>query len=224
MQRRSFVRILGGGIVLAAGAGTLAGCSVFEVPPSAIAAWQGPPPEMDLRRFVLSYALLAPNPHNMQPWLADLGTAGEITLRLDTQRLLPVTDPYGRQILMGAGAFLELLAMAAAERGHRAEVVLFPEGEPGQRLDGKAFAKLRLVAEPAWRATRCSRRSWRGAPTGAPTIPPAGSPRPMPSVCARPSERCRFASAWPAARTRQPETPRAWLPSAPSRATPGASR
>ena len=67
MQRRSFMRILGGGIVLAAGAGTLAGCSVFEVPPSAVAAWQGPPQEMDLRRFVLSYALLAPNPHNMQP-------------------------------------------------------------------------------------------------------------------------------------------------------------
>ena len=37
--------------------------------------------------------------------------------------------------------------MAAAERGHRAEVVLFPEGEPGQRLDGKAFAKVRLVAD-----------------------------------------------------------------------------
>jgi len=147
MQRRGFIRILGGGIVLAVGAGTVAGCSVFEVPPSAVAAWQGPPQEMDLRRSVLSYALLAPNPHNMQPWLADLGTAGEIALRLDTQRLLPVTDPNGRQILMGAGAFLELLAMAAAERGHRAEVVLFPEGEPGQRLDGKAFAKVRLVAD-----------------------------------------------------------------------------
>ena len=147
MQRRGFIRIVGGGIVLAAGTGPLAGCSVFEVPPSAVAAWQDPPQDMDRRHSVLSYALLAPNPHNMQPWLADLGTAGEITLRLDTQRLLPVTDPYGRQILLGAGAFLELLAMAAAERGHRAEVVLFPEGEPGERLDAKAFAKVRLVAD-----------------------------------------------------------------------------
>jgi hypothetical protein len=32
--------------------------------------------------------------------LADLGREGEITLRLDTQRLLPATDPFGRQILM----------------------------------------------------------------------------------------------------------------------------
>jgi len=147
MRRRRFIRMVGGGIVLAAGAGTLAGCSVFEVPPSAVTAWQGPSKDMDLRRSVLSYALLAPNPHNMQPWMADLGTSGEITLRLDMQRLLPATDPYGRQILMGAGAFLELLAMAAAERGHRAEVVLFPEGEPGERLDAKAFAKVRLVAD-----------------------------------------------------------------------------
>jgi hypothetical protein len=139
--------MVGGGIVLAAGAGPLAGCSVFEVPPSAVEAWHGPPQDMDLRHSVLSYALLAPNPHNMQPWMADLGTSGEITLRLDTQRLLPATDPYGRQILMGAGAFLELMAMAAAERGHRAEVVLFPEGEPGERLDTKAFAKVRLVAD-----------------------------------------------------------------------------
>jgi hypothetical protein len=147
MRRRRFIRMVGGGIVLAAGAGTLAGCSVFEVPPSAVAAWQGPSRDLDLRRLVLSYALLAPNPHNMQPWIADLGMSGEITLRLDMQRLLPATDPYGRQILMGAGAFLELLAMAAAERGHRAEVVLFPEGEPGERLDAKAFAQVRLVPD-----------------------------------------------------------------------------
>jgi len=43
MQRRSFIRIIGGGIVRAASAGIVAGCSVFEVPPSAVAAWQGPP-------------------------------------------------------------------------------------------------------------------------------------------------------------------------------------
>jgi hypothetical protein len=48
---------------------------------------------------------------------------------------------------MGAGAFLELLVMAAAERGHRAECELFPEGEPGVGLDGKAFARVRLVAD-----------------------------------------------------------------------------
>jgi len=147
MQRRDFIRLAAGGIVAAAGTVAVTGCSFAEVPSAAVAAWQEPAGDKDLRRSVLSYALLAPNPHNLQPWLADLGREGEITLRLDTQRLLPATDPMGRQIVMGAGAFLELLVMAAAERGHRAECELFPEGEPGVGLDGKAFARVRLVAD-----------------------------------------------------------------------------
>ena len=147
MERRSFIRLAGGGAILAAGSSMLAGCSAFDVPPSAIAAWSGPDPDADLRRWALSYAILAPNPHNMQPWLADLRVPGEVTLRLDEQRLLPATDPHGRQILMGAGAFLELLSMAAAERGHRVDLALFPDGEPGATLDGRPFARLRLVPD-----------------------------------------------------------------------------
>lgn len=147
LQRRQFIRLAGGGLVLAAVAAPLAGCSAFEVPSGAVAAWQTPPAELELRRWVLAHALLAPNPHNMQPWQADLARPGEILLRLDPQRLLPATDPYGRQILMGAGAFLELLAMAAAERGHRAELALFPEGEPAGRLDARPFARVTLVPD-----------------------------------------------------------------------------
>ena len=138
MQRRNFIRLVGGGIVTAAGTSALTACSLAEVPPSA---------ELEIRRWALSYALLAPNPHNLQPWLADLHEDGEIVLRLDPARLLPATDPYSRQIVMGAGAFLELLAMAAAERGHRADCTLFPEGEPGARLDGRPWARVRLVAD-----------------------------------------------------------------------------
>ena len=149
MERRHFIRLAGGGAVLAASGATLGGCTVFGVPDSAVAAWQAPAPDTELRRWLLSYALLAPNPHNMQPWLADLRMPGEITLRLDPQRLLPATDPYGRQILMGTGTFLELLVMAAAERGQRAELQLFPDGEPAVRLDGRAVARIRLLPDAA---------------------------------------------------------------------------
>ena len=149
MDRRHFMHLAGGGVVLAATAAPLSGCSMFEVPASAVAAWQGPAPDEELRRWVLAYALLAPNPHNMQPWLADLRTPGEISLRLDPKRLLPATDPVGRQILMGAGAFLELLSQAAAERGHRADLALFPDGLPGQRLDERRFARVRLLSDAA---------------------------------------------------------------------------
>jgi hypothetical protein len=151
MDRRKFIKLAGGGMVLAAGAagaGLLLGAPTFGIPDSAVAAWRAPEPELELRRFVLSYAILAPNPHNLQPWIADLRNPNEIALRLDPERFLPATDPFGRQILMGAGAFIELLTLAAAERGHRADVILFPEGEPGKNIDGREFARIRLVPQP----------------------------------------------------------------------------
>ena len=144
MKRRGFMRLAGGGVVLAAGMASPGARAFFSTPASAVAAWLGPPAGSELRRACLAYALLAPNPHNMQPWLADLSEPGEIVLRLDPARLLPATDPWGRQILMGAGAFLELLIMAAAEQGHRAICTLFPAGLPGDRLDARPWARVRL--------------------------------------------------------------------------------
>jgi len=146
MDRRSMLRLLGGGVIVAAGA-PLAGCSYFEVPASAVAAWQQPAADLDIRHWALAHALLAPNPHNMQPWVADLRREGEALLRFDAARLLPATDPYGGQIVMGAGAFLELLRMAAAQRGYRADIELFPEGASDTALDGRPFARIRLVED-----------------------------------------------------------------------------
>ncbi len=133
MQRRDFIRVLGGSTIAAA-ALPLAGCSA-EYPPAAVAAWRGPGDEPELRRRVLSYAILAPNPHNLQSWLIDLREPDAITLWVDPQRLLPETDPPGRQILIGQGAFLELLVLALAQQGFEAQVTVFPGGEPGPRCD-----------------------------------------------------------------------------------------
>ncbi len=145
MHRRRFLT------VVAAGGATLALPACDGMPASAIAAWQGPRNDLpDLRLRLLSWALLAPNPHNMQPWLADLREAGTITLALDPQRLLPVTDPPGRQILIGCGAFIELLRMAAAQEGQRAQIELFPQGEPRpDMLDTRPVARVRLTRDAA---------------------------------------------------------------------------
>ena len=152
MNRRNFILIAGGGVVLAAagaGAYVYADRTQFTVPNSATSAWSAAATEAgDIRRQVLSYAILAPNPHNRQPWMADLSAPGVIDVSLDTNRLLPATDPYGRQILMGLGAFLELASMAAAQKGHRAEIELFPDGAPGEKLDGRRVARVTLAAEP----------------------------------------------------------------------------
>ena len=147
MDRRQFIRVLGGGVVLAAGASTV-GCS-SSYPPEAVAAWQGPGDEADLRRWILSYAILAPHSHNLQSWVVDLGVPDQILLRCDLNRLLPETDPFSRQIMMSHGTFLELLDIAARERGLRAEIALFPEGSFGpDRLDQRPVARIRLTADP----------------------------------------------------------------------------
>ncbi|HMZ01289.1 MAG TPA: twin-arginine translocation pathway signal protein [Burkholderiaceae bacterium] len=148
LPRRRFLRVVGGGAIAAALPLSLAGCQ-GTMPPEAIAAWQGPAAdEGDLRRWALSWAILAPHSHNLQSWLVDLSRPGEIGLRCDPSRLLPETDPFSRQIMMSHGTFLELLDLAARERGQRCEVELFPEGAFGpQRIDGRPVARIRLVAD-----------------------------------------------------------------------------
>ncbi len=141
--RRSFIRLVGGGAVLAA-TGSLAGCS-DELPEAAVQPWRSPDRETDTRRFMLAHALLAPNPHNRQPWIADLREAGRIHLICDGERLLPETDPFGRQILIGCGAFLELAVIAAAQRGVSVKVELFPAGAPADRELPKASRVATLV-------------------------------------------------------------------------------
>jgi len=143
MQRRHFIRVLGGGVVVAAGAAAT-GCS-NALPSEAVSAWQGPGNEPDVRRWILGYAILAPHSHNLQSWLVDLRAPGEMLLYCDLQRLLPETDPYSRQIMMSHGTFLELLDIAARERGLRAEITLFPQGAfAPDKLDGRPVAHIRL--------------------------------------------------------------------------------
>lgn len=126
-SRRRFIALAGGGAVLAAL--PLAGCA-SAYPDEATQAWRAAGAETDLRRHMLAHALLAPNPHNRQPWIADLAQPGRIGLVCDGERLLPETDPFGRQILIGCGAFIELAVIAAAQRGVAVDVQLFPDGAP----------------------------------------------------------------------------------------------
>lgn len=164
MHRRDFIRVLGGGTIFAA-----TGCAPAGSDPRA--AWVNPGAgETEVRRKALSWAILAPNPHNMQPWIVDLSVADEITLYVDRTRLLPVTDPFNRQITIGCGAFLELLRLAFAELSYNTETDLFPDGEAQPLLDDRPIFRLRLKkGENVWRdplfAHVLERRTNRGAYT-----------------------------------------------------------
>lgn len=110
------------------------------------AAWRNPGAgQKDPRLYCLAHAILAPNPHNRQPWLVSLEGDDTILFYFDTTRRLPATDPYDRQLAIGCGAFLEILSMAAAEIGFEAQISLFPMGEPQPMLDDKPIAQIRLA-------------------------------------------------------------------------------
>ncbi|MBY0464674.1 MAG: twin-arginine translocation pathway signal protein [Burkholderiales bacterium] len=155
MDRRLFIRLLGGGVVTAATAGTVSGCS-SDLPSEALAAWRGPgqppAPGTDPRHWLLAHAILAPHSHNLQSWLVDLRQPDRITLYCDRSRLLPETDPFSRQMMMSQGTFLELLDLAARQLGLRADIQLFPQGEFGPaQIDQRPTALITLLPDASIR-------------------------------------------------------------------------
>jgi Nitroreductase family len=146
LSRRKFILIAGSTAVIVAAGKTA--IDLDQMPSTAIAAWAGPPStEPDIRKRLLAYAILAPNPHNMQPWIVDLRQPGIIDLYCDRARLLPKTDPLSRQILIGHGAFLELLDLAASAAGYRTEITYFPKGEFGNQIDDRPVAAIQLIPD-----------------------------------------------------------------------------
>lgn len=146
MNRRKFLALTGGGIIVAATASvaTIAARS----PAAALAPWDQAGVLYDEpRKRALSYAILAPNPHNRQPWMVDLSQPDTVVLTVDTNRLLPHTDPFSRQITIGLGCFLEVMTMAAAEDGYAVDLQVFPEGSDAAALDGRPVAIARFRAD-----------------------------------------------------------------------------
>jgi hypothetical protein len=139
---------LGSGVVVAAATGAWA---LTRDPTAARAPWAaaGQILDGDPRTRWLSWAILAPNPHNRQPWIVDLRIPDEITLLVDLNRRLPDTDPFDRQITIGLGAFLELARMAAAEEGVALDVAAFPDGADTASLDLRPIARLKVMTKAA---------------------------------------------------------------------------
>jgi len=139
LSRRKMLALVGGGVVLAAGsAGAV--FAATRTPHRALAPWTGAGGRGDPRLDALSHALLAPNPHNLQPWEAELVGADGLRIWRDPARDLPMTDPHARQLTIGMGCFLELMVMAAGQTGHGVEMALFPGGEAGPVAEARLIA------------------------------------------------------------------------------------
>jgi hypothetical protein len=145
LTRRRAIGLVGGGTIFAASGAV--GYAVTRTPKTALGPWAVAGDYEEIRRKALSFALLAPNPHNRQPWIVDLVGEDEVVLYADKGRLLPMTDPFSRQITIGLGCFLEVMRLAAAEAGYRVDLDLFPDGEDERALNGRPVARAVFRAE-----------------------------------------------------------------------------
>lgn len=92
-------------------------------------------------------AARAPSLHNSQPWRWEVDSE---TLRLFTvpERMLPTTDPSGRQMLISCGATLGHLRAALAADGWRAAVTRLPDPGHPALLAALTFDRSAGVTEP----------------------------------------------------------------------------
>jgi len=148
MNRRNFIKLAGVGVGAATLSVSVVGCGGSEAKEHY--GWNGPSAdEKDIRMQVLSYAVLCPNPHNKQPWKIQLTGDTSFDLHVDSERLLPETDPIYRQIHIGQGTFLETLAIAATGLGHEAKIEYFPQGMySNTTLENRPVASIELIPRP----------------------------------------------------------------------------
>jgi hypothetical protein len=87
------------------------------------------PPAGDERlTALLAWAILSPSPHNTQPWRWRVKN-GLVELRADRTRLLTVSDPDGREMVIGCGSALEHLLLRLGLEGTPVTIELAADGD-----------------------------------------------------------------------------------------------
>jgi nitroreductase len=97
----------------------------------------------DQLEFLLGYAILAPSPHNSQPWLFRINV-NDVEIHADRRRALRVVDPFDRELTISCGAALYNLRIATEYFGRSCAVDVLAQPEESSLL---ARLTLRLHAQ-----------------------------------------------------------------------------
>ncbi|MGK8523870.1 Acg family FMN-binding oxidoreductase [Nocardia asteroides] len=90
-----------------------------------------PVPDRPAILAALRLATRAPSVHNTQPWQW-VFDGRRLHLYADADRLLPSTDPHGRQLVISCGTALHHLRTVFADRGWHTDIVRVPDRQrPG---------------------------------------------------------------------------------------------
>jgi hypothetical protein len=106
----------------------------------------------------------APSAHNTQPWLLSYDV-DEVRVGVDPARSLPDSDPTGRDLALGLGAFVESCLITAADAGLAVTAVLGP-GCSARLVPAEA-----RYATPFTAADLQARRTARGRYTPGAVVP-----------------------------------------------------
>ncbi len=126
-------------------------------------------PGSDTIRAAIDLARRAPSLHNTQPWRFVLDRTETLRLLLDGSRSARSADPDGRQALIGNGAILDHVQMAADALGWRSRVTAFPDPNHPSVLATLAFEPAALISDgQRSRAEAIDRRATHRLPMAAP--------------------------------------------------------
>lgn len=150
-SRREFLKrstAVSGALAASSITGSVSSCSIMPRPRIPGEFLSGPV-EASLMR-----GLLAPNSHNVQPWKIELKPNStndfetkRAYLYVDRERMLPETDPPGRQIYISQGTFLECVLVGSGLFGNSPQIRLFPErsGEGAKPVAALEFSEPPIV-------------------------------------------------------------------------------
>jgi hypothetical protein len=150
MNRRNFLKFSGKGILLLGGMSMINACSGVkrgDLPRSngeKISIKGLEKDEME----ILYLASLAPSGHNTQPWTVKIVEPKHWVIGSDKKRWLTAVDPENRELLLGIGAFIENLVIAAGTFGYEVDIQIIARSPMDTEIADIRLKKSKAVDFP----------------------------------------------------------------------------